>query len=86
MNILHGRGIDSGMYGHRRIAVANYDLPDDDPRKIVPEWIKILREPHSPECSMWWHTDYPDAQSCNCGGDQRLSAIANALESYLPPA
>lgn len=54
------------------IALANHGLPDSDPRKFTRAWIDLLN------------------RAANVGGadgaDQHaLKALANALESYLPP-
>lgn len=67
------------------IALANHAYRDDDPRKITRAWVDRVRRPHTDDCSMWWLSDYPNAQTCNCGGDDRLDEIAAALESYLRP-
>jgi hypothetical protein len=80
------------------IALANAALPDTDPRKITREWVKALRaaafalrEQPLGVSDDWRHMD---ATWANLGGAQRarheasalaLSALAAALESYLPP-
>lgn len=53
------------------IALANAALPDDDPRKITRERVNILRE-------LWAECPY-EYQTA-------LRELADALESYLPPA
>lgn len=67
------------------IALANAALPADDPRKITRAHVALLRDPHTQDCSMWWLSDYPGAQQCDCGGDERLDALADAIAAYLPP-
>lgn len=68
-----------------RIAVHNALLPESDPRKITWAMVDRLRTPHRDSCSMWWISDYPGAQMCDCGGDEEMLSIADALASYLPP-
>jgi hypothetical protein len=57
------------------IAACNDELPDTDPRKITREWVKILR------ATARWIEEQPD----NFGPETELRAMADALESYLPP-
>lgn len=54
------------------IAVANAALPDSDPRKITRKTVVMLRESSEDD-----HAAY-----VNFG---KLRALADALESYLPP-
>lgn len=57
--------------GPRIIAAINDDLPDDDSRKITREWVIELRRV---------------AQAFPSLGELReIAAMADALESYLPP-
>lgn len=57
------------------IASANHALPDDDPRKITREWVEQLRA---------WAGVLENDRGDVAGAD--LRSIADALESYLPPA
>jgi hypothetical protein len=58
------------------IALTNDALPDGDPRKITREWVRSIRT-------------VADALEHNGYGSHlavpKLRAIADALESYLPP-
>lgn len=87
--LTHPRGIAAYLNADGElpevIALANAALPDGDPRKITREWIATLRQPHADDCMMWALSDYAGAQQCNCGGDEKLYAIADVLASYLPP-
>lgn len=59
------------------IALANAALPDGHPAKITREWVALLREvalTHEAESGDDWHDDVAP-----------IRAIADALESYLPP-
>jgi hypothetical protein len=54
------------------IALANHALEDDDPRKITRNLVHGLRQ---------WATRL----TLEGNGEEELNAIADALESYLPP-
>lgn len=57
------------------IAVNNAALPDTDPRKITREWVTFLRE----QAVGAFSSDYRGADAAE------FTAMADALESYLPP-
>jgi hypothetical protein len=94
-----GGDMEVGHRYHALVALANAALPDTDPRKITRERVKALRaaafalrEQPLGVSDDWRHMD---ATWANLGGAQRarheasalaLSALAAALESYLPPA
>lgn len=62
----------------REIALANYDLPDSDPRKITREMVAFLRS---------WQKECAESYNSNMEDDApTYAALADALESYLPPA
>lgn len=64
------------------IAVANAMLEDDDRRKITREWITTIRD------NAYWMigaNDSPAGKERNNKASADLVAIADALESYLPP-
>jgi hypothetical protein len=66
------------------IALANAALPDDDPRKITRDRIKLMRDAGGSILSA--HAEYCVGEECGCHDDMRaLDAFAVALESYLPP-
>ena len=54
------------------IALANHGLPDSDPRKIRREWIDLLNRAAK-------------GNDTNGADHRALKAVAEALESYLPP-
>jgi hypothetical protein len=75
-----GRGIDGPHYLAVLIARANAALPDEDPRKIRREHVRLLRDAADalPE----------EGRATALGLDtnaSRLHEFADALESYLPP-
>lgn len=79
-NVLVGNGTISiqDSYGEASdaplaavIAIANHALSDDDPRKITREWVDALRRVA---------TAFP-----LLGEFREISAMADALLSYLPP-
>jgi hypothetical protein len=66
---------------HQTIALANHALPDDDPRKITRVGLSALR------------ADAEELRKRSSNGDDalfliawRMTLMADALESYLPPA
>jgi hypothetical protein len=58
----------------KMIALANAALPDDDPRKITWEMVTVIREAA--------HVPQHDGATWE---DERVTRIADTLESYLPP-
>lgn len=78
-------------YGAARIAIANYLLPDSDPRKITRETIALLRAAaHACSEDDYYIAAYLGRADYFWGRETLLAdhfaAIADALESYLPPA
>lgn len=80
------------------IAALNDALPDDDPRKITRDKIRLLRETVGEFAVQWQidleHLEAEVARAATKGGRVRakevervvgLVALADALESYLPP-
>lgn len=75
------------QYGHiewdphspeKVIAAANALLPDSDPRKITREMVAFLRS---------WQKECAESYNSNMEDDApTFAALADALESYLPPA
>lgn len=60
------------------IAFANAALPDSDPRKITRETVATLRN-HA------YYSKHGDAHGRLAMTADALAALADALESYLPP-
>lgn len=71
---------------HVAIALLNDFLDDGDPRKITREWVSFLRSAavHAVSCASFDDAN-PSTAECDCGGPTRAGAIADALQSYLPP-
>lgn len=82
-----GVGMDHVSYSlkcdlPRLIALANAALPDPDPRKITREWIEVIRAAaRDAVCGI---EDASLVQAAERHA-MALTAIADALESYLPP-
>lgn len=71
------------------IAVANDELPDGDPRKIAQRWIEVLRIARDAGRIEGGVGDDPiryAGRPLHFGEQVALKEIADALESYLPPA
>lgn len=68
------------------IAFANAALSDSDPRKITRDWLRTLRSEAKYVGSGGLESEYEDEPYRSMGQrEAALRAIADALESYLPP-
>lgn len=70
------------------IAINNFALPDSDPRRITREWVNGLRARAANSRDSYRHGQ--DLMNTRIMEDARrayelFDAIADALESYLPP-
>lgn len=77
-------GVDGHFDPPERHALAALCLYQQ-PFGFSQEDVRRLEKPHTDDCSMWWLSDYPGAQTCNCGGEQHLRALASRIQQLLPP-